>query len=127
MSLTNWLQQYLATLTLTATDDAPGRAKFPVTAPNPSMYMIRHTSAKLCQLSLNVRQVFPAVDVFEQHLNEEAGLLRVGHPDNGTAVTSGRVIACVTETVTHVKHLQTALQDKSGTRAALSRLKAQLA
>jgi hypothetical protein len=71
--------------------------------------------------------VFPAVDVFEQHLNEEAGLPRVGHPDNGTAVTSSRVIACITETVTHVKHLQTALKDISGTRAAFSRLKAQLA
>lgn len=43
--------------------------------------------------------------VLEQHLDEEASLLRVCHPQHRADVTRGNVVPAVCEPVSHVQHL----------------------
>ena len=55
--------------------------------------------------SLNVGLLAHAAQVSEQQFDEEVGLLRVGHPQDGAAVARRCVVAASRKPVAHMQHL----------------------
>ena len=57
-------------------------------------------------MSLNIGLGSVGSNIIEQQLDEEAGLLRIGYPDNAAAISGGLVIAADCEAVPHMQDLQ---------------------
>ncbi len=56
--------------------------------------------------SLDVGRPLARADVLQEHLDEEGGLLGVGHPQDGAHLARGAVVARLREAVAHVQHLR---------------------
>lgn len=64
-----------------------------------------HAVSMCLRLSFNVRLSTGYSYVFEQHADQKVSLLRVGNPQNGTAITSCRVIATFSKPISHMQTL----------------------